>query len=98
MKMTIDLPLVGQCSVSNCAYNASMMCHAKAITIGDDQNPCCDTMMRGSRHVHANSIKAGVGACKVSSCGHNDDLECSADKIAVGMSGGNIKCMTYAMR
>lgn len=43
MKITIDIPLVNECAISDCAYNMDDMCHAKAITIGDGMHPGCDT-------------------------------------------------------
>lgn len=98
MEMTIEMPIVGGCSVTACAYNGGARCHAKAITIGDGVRPGCDTFLdAGSDHTRLN-VTAGVGACKVSGCRHNSDLECMADSIKVGMRQQLPNCMTYSAR
>ena len=95
MKMTIDFPLVNECTISDCAFNVKDKCHAKAITIGDGVHPGCDTSyLHPPMHAKDTSIIAGVGACKVTGCSYNNDLECSAESIRVGMSDGNINCLT----
>lgn len=96
MKMTIDMPLVSQCEISECTYNTESQCHARAITIGDGENPHCDTLFCNSSHIQHTGIRAGVGACKVSNCNFNDDMECTAEKINVGMAGDAVMCMTYS--
>ena len=98
MKITIELPVVGKCTVRECAYNSAARCHARAITIGDGTMPHCDTLFRNSGHIHATNIQAGVGACKVSSCSFNEDLECTADSITVGIVDENVECLTYLIR
>jgi len=95
MKMTIDMPYVDSCTVSDCGYNKDDKCHARAITIGDGVHPGCDTAFLGSsRHTRANNT-AGVGACKVTGCAFNNDLECSADSITVSMQDNSVQCMTF---
>lgn len=95
MKMTIDMPFVEICTISDCGYNKDDKCHARAITIGDGVHPGCDTSFLGApSRTHANHL-AGVGACKVTACNFNTDLECSADSITVSMRGDGIQCMTY---
>lgn len=94
--MTIDMPPVSACSVTECAYNVKSNCHAKAITIGDGVHPGCDTFLHASGHIRDAKRIAGIGACKVTGCRHNDDYECGADKINVGRDGNDIKCLTYA--
>ena len=98
MMITIDVPVVTECSIADCAYNTENMCHAKAITIGDSGCACCDTMAKGSQHVRAKNIQAGVGACKSTNCSFNSDMECTADNITVGMNQGNISCLTFSMQ
>ncbi|HEY0720690.1 MAG TPA: DUF1540 domain-containing protein [Gammaproteobacteria bacterium] len=98
MELTIDMPLIRHCDVSECIYNRQSACHAKAITIGDAATPACDTFLSASGHVKNATIQAGVGACKVSGCNYNADFECSAQSISVGHSGGNSLCMTYMPR
>ena len=95
MKMTIDMPVVSGCAVSECAYNVDEQCHARAITIGDGVHPGCDTFLSASKHTHDDQRVAGVGACKVSGCSYNEDFECIADQITVGRSAGDINCLTF---
>ena len=98
MQITIDMPIVGDCSVDACAYNHEASCHAKAITIGDGVRPGCDTFMDGGRVSTTLDSMAGVGACKITGCSHNSDLECTADSIEVGMQNRAANCMTYSPR
>lgn len=95
-KMTVEMPEIGTCLVTQCAYNSNQNCHAKAITIGDDRVPACDTFFAGVAHTKATTRIAGVGACKVTGCRYNQDMECSADSIAVGSAGNQIHCLTYS--
>lgn len=95
MKMTIDMPLVSGCTMSECAYNVDEQCHARAITVGDGVQPGCDTFLSASKHIRDNQQAAGVGACKVSGCMHNEDFECIANQILVGHSAGDINCLTF---
>lgn len=99
MKITLDMPNVAACDVVDCAYNTDKACHARAITVGDSVDPCCDTFMKSARHVSGVSAMAGVGACKVSGCIHNSDFECGAPNIHVGyVSADHVDCMTYSSR
>ncbi|SDZ96042.1 DUF1540 domain-containing protein [Microbulbifer marinus] len=93
MIIATDMPEVARCTVSKCAYNTDDSCHARAITIGDGDNPGCDTYFANSTHTRSKR-SAGVGACKVDSCDFNDDFECSANGIQVGRQGDSVKCMT----
>jgi len=94
--LTIDMPVVAECSAAACVYNAEGRCHAKAITIGDGMHPACDTFMDADRHARDRQRISGVGACKVSICRHNEDYECAADNIAVGPEGGHVQCLTFS--
>ncbi len=97
MKMTLEMSRVKGCEIGECAYNVEAQCHAKAITIGHDGVPGCDTYCRRERSTHVDSsLLAGVGACKVSECVHNFELECGASDIRVGTDGDRINCLTYA--
>jgi hypothetical protein len=98
MKLTIDMPVVSECAVSECVYNLNKACHARAITIGDGVHPGCDTFFGATQHARDAGRRAGVGACKVTGCKHNDDYECSAPKIAVGYQGKNIQCLSFHAR
>ncbi len=100
MNVTIAMPPVSSCAVTNCAYNKTSSCRARAITVGDGNNPGCDTFLGNAAGQTRESNRiAGVGACKVASCKFNDDLECGAESIDVGATDGiNIRCMTYVPR
>ena len=98
MKLTIDMPIVSECSVIECAYNVGQACHARAITVGDGLHPGCDTFLSNHAHTRSVSTLAGVGACKVSACRYNDDFECSASDIRVGYKDDDIDCLTYRPR
>ena len=95
MKMTIDMSEVSKCSVNQCAYNLNSRCHAKAITVGDQIRPECDTFFTAASHSRDVNYKAGVGACKVSGCLFNKDYECSAGAIEVGKNSNEVRCLTY---
>ena len=97
-KFTLEMPLVAKCSASDCAYNISSNCHARAITIGDSTHPGCDTFLGGASHTKQAKLIAGIGACKMGSCKFNDDLECIAENIQVGMAGTKANCMTFSTR
>jgi hypothetical protein len=97
MKITIEMPLVAECSVAECAYNVNKSCHARAITVGNGANPGCDTYMGSAGHTNFPQ-QAGVGACKVRGCNFNKDLECMADSIKVGFHGTMVHCLTYRPR
>jgi hypothetical protein len=94
-KLTIEMPLVSRCDVDQCGYNVSHFCHAKAITIGDNKNPGCDTFFDTNNHNKETKRNAGVGACKVSACKYNNDFECTASNIKVGFSHQKINCLTF---
>lgn len=94
-KITIEMPPVSQCEISRCGYNVNNHCHAKAITIGDNANPGCDTFFETKKHTKETKRVAGVGACKVNECKHNNDFECTANNIAVGLAKQKINCLTY---
>lgn len=97
-KICIEMPIVAQCMVSECAYNANSSCQARAITIGDEYQPGCDTFMAGSHHARSAGQAAGIGACKTVGCKFNDDLECTAESIRVGIIKNEANCMTFALR
>lgn len=98
MEISVKMPPVSNCSVTQCAYNVSQKCHARAITVGDAQNPACDTYFTAPKHSAAIQRVAGVGACKVTSCKFNRDYECSAEGIQVGFHSNAIHCLTYTPR
>ena len=97
-KICIEMPIVAKCMVSECVYNASSSCHARAISIGDTLHPGCDTFLGGARHARSVNQIAGIGACKTIGCKFNDDLECMAESIQVGMIKNEANCTTFASR
>ena len=98
MKITVEMPRVGSCSATECAYNRDAQCHAKAITIGDGTHPGCDTFTDGDHGRTRMKMTAGVGACKVTGCSHNSDLECTADRIEVARNQSSVDCITFSPR
>ena len=94
--MTIDMPTVSNCDITDCAYNREHNCHARAITIGDGMHPGCDTYFENKSHTLRSKQLAGVGACKVSACKYNSDFECSAEDIFVGKDKSRVVCMTFS--
>lgn len=98
MKITIEMPQVSACEVTECAYNLNRDCHARAITIGDGVHPGCDTYLRSTAHASHYQDLAGVGACKVIGCQFNEEFECMAENIRVGIKGSEINCLTYTPR
>ena len=98
--LTILMPSVSSCSVTQCAYNAKRQCHARAITVGDGVNPACDTYLclddPNAPHVKEDKSLAGVGACKVSACIHNLYYECMAEQIEVRHRADGIHCTTFS--
>lgn len=97
-KITIEMPLVSECLVTECAYNVSKNCHARAITVGDSVRPGCDTFLPESHHIKEARRIAGIGACKATGCKFNSDFECVTDSIRIGTVRNEANCMTYAMR
>lgn len=96
--LTLDMPIVAECLASECAYNVSMKCHARAITVGNSMHAGCDTFFARAGHTKAADRTAGVGACKSVQCKFNEDLECMTDSIRVGLRGQEVNCMTFISR
>ncbi len=97
-KITLEMPMVSRCMVSECSYNTGSKCHARAITVGDAIHPRCDTYIASGLHTNHTQQVAGVGACKTVGCQHNEDMECVADSVQVARVKNECKCMTFAMR
>jgi hypothetical protein len=98
LKKSEEMPEVQKCDAHHCGYNVNSNCHAKAITVGDDSNPGCDTFMDSDKHIKETKRIAGVGACKVGECKFNDDYECVAQNIIVGMRDSKVNCLTFTSR
>ncbi|MBW8001873.1 MAG: DUF1540 domain-containing protein [Planctomycetes bacterium] len=88
---------VKKCEVADCAYNASEICHAIAVTIGDSSNPKCDTYCLSAVQGGDIECMANVGACKVAACKFNMSLECQADEICVGYKENEPDCLTFQL-
>lgn len=94
----MDMAKVQKCSVDDCAYNKDNKCHALAITIGDGDNPQCDTYCHASNKGGEASAVAGVGACKVAICRFNQMLECTAGRVNIGWKGQEADCLTFTRK
>jgi hypothetical protein len=97
MKKTIEMPEVMKCEAGDCSYNHDATCHARAITVGDQQAHLCDTMWMAPQHAKRQD-GAGVGACRSANCAFNEDLECQADGVNIVLSGGQALCGTFAAK
>ena len=83
---TIDLPLVQDCSVSECSYNNNG-CAAGAVTIGYGRT--CSTFVPLSIRGGLERKSPVVGACQKADCSFNTDLECTASAIRVGSTSAD---------
>lgn len=93
------MPKVKHCKVKDCAYNTDDLCHAIAITIGDEAvHPRCDTFLAVDTKGGDDHAIAGVGACKVDVCMFNTSFECQAQDILVGFQQAEIDCLTFKSR
>ena len=72
----MDMSKISKCSVNMCAYNKDQQCHALAITVGDQDDPQCDTFLPSGSKGGDMGTTGKVGACKVSVCRFNESLEC----------------------
>lgn len=97
MKVSLEMAVVKECKINDCAYNLQDTCNARAITIGDGVHPGCDTFFSNTTHTHELNEMTGVGACKVLSCRHNQDFECGAESVAIGRNKSGVSCLTYAL-
>ena len=91
----MEMAKVTECDATECSYNWDKMCHALAITIGDEAGPMCDTFCQSSQKGGGDGMMAGVGACKVSACMHNSHLECRCSEIQVGHQGSEVDCLSF---
>lgn len=93
----MDMSNITKCSVEECSYNKQQQCHALAITVGDQDDPRCDTFLPAGRKGGDSANTGKVGACKVSVCKYNDSLECNAGQIEVGHKAGTAYCLTFEL-
>lgn len=97
MNVNVEMTPVSTCKVVECAYNRNEQCNARGITVGDSDNPKCDTFFTSDRHA-SGMPNAGVGACKVSVCEYNDGFQCAAESIEIATSRDRADCVTYERR
>ncbi len=93
----MDMSKISKCSVEQCCYNKGQQCHALAITVGDSDDPRCDTFMPASSKGGDATTTGKVGACKVGVCRFNESLECSAGQIEVGVKSNMAYCLTFEL-
>ncbi len=94
-----EMARIGECDVTDCAYNKHNSCHTLAITVGGPEKcPHCDTYVTSTHSGGVLDLKGGVGACKVPSCSHNESLECTASSIKVGWHMNHPDCKTFHAR
>lgn len=88
------------CQVSECVYNVDGLCHAVAITVGDENCPKCETFnsfYNVGRGKDTGRI-AEVGACKASSCIFNVGRKCQSEGIKVDCIDTGPQCLTFQPR
>ncbi len=92
MQIALEMP-----DVAECAYNVDKHCHARAITIGDGDNPGCDTFLTASHHTRNANRVAGVGACKVVNCRYTSVITSAWDSSRVASTASRITPDSAAM-
>lgn len=90
-------PEVKNCSVQECFYNCSELCHASAITVGSD-HPACDTFIDHSGEHGTPSPTGHVGACHEGDCKFNQEFSCHAGSINVDHHDNHADCVTFEQR
>lgn len=94
--MMNDVPPVSKCTVEQCFYNKSQMCHAPAINVGGS-HPSCDTFISEGQHIDRMATGL-VGACHVDQCRWNTNLTCHASGIEVGTHAEHADCNTFEQK
>lgn len=93
----MDMSKIARCSVEQCSYNRDQQCHALAITVGDNDDPKCDTFLPAGTKGGDESATGKVGACKVRVCRFNESLSCNAGQIEVGTRQNVAYCLTFEL-
>ena len=88
---------VKECDAIACSYNVDNLCHAIAITVGDESRPLCDTICQFPIKGGSEKIVAGVRACKVDRCIHNRSLRCTCSEIKLGYKGTQLHCLGFSL-
>jgi len=91
----MEMAKVIKCEVADCVYNMDNCCRTMAVTIGDGNNPMCDTFCHSTIKGGDSASLAGVGACKVSACKYNQKFECQSPGISVGYCEQEPDCLTF---
>ena len=86
-------PLIKQCTMISCSYNDNTHCRARAVTVGDDEHPVCDTFTQILTSKAGGLFDGTVGACKVEDCKHNTGLECALGEIKIGLHRDHPDCL-----
>jgi hypothetical protein len=89
----MDMTVISECSMSNCAYNKEGSCHTLGITVGPHAE--CNTYVHHSTRGGFPGVQGGIGACLASSCQFNDKLECKADEVDVTSDDKHADCATF---
>lgn len=93
--MMMKMPMIIDCKMTECAYNANKKCHAMAITVGGPE-PMCDTFLKRTKKGGVPDMNGSVGACKVANCNFNQSLVCSAEAIHIGVHDNHAECDTFS--
>lgn len=94
----MEMAKVIRCGVNSCIYNMDHCCHTIAITVGDGDQPRCDTFWHSTLKGGYASSLAGVGSCKVSACRYNTKYECQALGITVGYCDREPFCLSFELK
>ena len=89
----MEMVSIEKCSMANCAYNASGLCHTPGITVGDHAE--CNTYVHASSRGGFKEVSGAVGACHAMECRFNDRLECTAFEIDVASHDKHADCATF---
>lgn len=89
--MTDDASPVLTCMATGCSFNSSEVCHAGAITVGED-HPQCDMYTHSA--VPMADEMSSVSKCSVSNCFFNESMGCHAVGITLGNHGDHADCFT----
>lgn len=81
------------CTVTECTYNQSEVCHAPNIDVGE-MHATCDTFTTGQ----ARPVPQGmpdIAVCNVVDCQFNENRDCMAPGITVAHHSEHADCFTY---
>jgi hypothetical protein len=96
IKRPTAIPVISNCSMTDCAFNSSGLCHAASIDVGDDHQKC-DTYIVSGQKIGESSTIGGVGTCKVSKCSFNKGSMCGAGAITVSRHNDHADCGMFKL-